>query len=144
MTQTIDELEARWMEAKRELGNQPRRRTGLRRTIQQILKDCIDAGQYIHSPGDRATLQWLAREVGDALFSITREYPSTVIKAARAGLMEVTPPHVFFSYTHDSPEHVQMVAELGYFCPNRRIGIFQGYIVAVELRYRYTLAFERP
>jgi hypothetical protein len=100
------------MEAKRELGNQPRRRTGLRRTIQQILKDCIDAGQYIHSPGDRATLQWLAREVGDALFSITREYPSTVIKAARAGLMEVTPPHVFFSYIHDSPEHVQMVAEL--------------------------------
>ncbi|MDE5089156.1 MAG: tetratricopeptide repeat protein, partial [Trichodesmium sp. St16_bin2-tuft] len=47
-----------------------------------LLSKCIDAGQYITEPGERANLQWIAREIGDTIFRIAKEYPDIIISSS--------------------------------------------------------------
>jgi hypothetical protein len=47
--------------------------------LKQLLAECIHAGKFISDPVDRANLQWIARKIGDAIFRVAKEYPSTAI-----------------------------------------------------------------
>jgi hypothetical protein len=60
-----------------------------------MLADCIEAGRHITLSSDRATLQWLAREVGDEVFRLTRVFPATSIgRPETSDLSDTVPPRL--------------------------------------------------
>lgn len=55
----------------------------------QFLRLIIQEGKRLSDPADRASFQWLANEVGDTIFRLTREYPDIVLSPC-----ETTPPAI--------------------------------------------------
>ncbi|NQE44798.1 hypothetical protein C5S31_02085 [ANME-1 cluster archaeon GoMg2] len=47
--------------------------------LKKILYRCIEEGKHVTDPVERDMVQRVAREVGDVIFKLTGEYPSTVI-----------------------------------------------------------------
>ena len=45
-----------------------------------LLERCIQAGRAVADLADPATLQWIAREIGDVVFPLTGRYPDTAIE----------------------------------------------------------------
>jgi hypothetical protein len=83
---TLSELQAKWDIQKSEILKHPKANQKSRKALKPLLAECIDAGKYIADPIDRANLQWIAREIGDAIFWITSEYPNTAISPTEPSL----------------------------------------------------------
>ena len=71
----LDELRERWDALKPSIAGRSRLNGELKNSLGDLLKDCIEAGRYTDGLGRRETLQWLAREIADYVFDLTKEYP---------------------------------------------------------------------
>src|SRR5437870_2063528 len=83
-TSLLIELQKEWDSLKAKLDAPSRVRRKPVTLLKRLLKRCIEAGRETSEPGERVRLQWIAREIGDAVFTATLEYPDTIIAPAAA------------------------------------------------------------
>jgi tetratricopeptide (TPR) repeat protein len=82
---TLQELQIEWDKLRNDIQKESEAEFNDQKNIEMLsglLSKCIDAGQYITEPGKRANLQWIAREIGDTIFRIAKEYPDIVISSS--------------------------------------------------------------
>ena len=82
---TLQELQIEWDKLRDDIQKESETEFNDQKNIEMLsglLSKCIDAGQYITEPGERANLQWIAREIGDTIFRIAKEYPDIIISSS--------------------------------------------------------------
>ncbi|MCL2928621.1 MAG: tetratricopeptide repeat protein [Trichodesmium sp. MAG_R01] len=82
---TLQELQIEWDKLRDDIQKESETEFNDQKNIEMLsglLSKCIDAGQYIAEPGERANLQWIAREIGDTIFRIAKEYPDIIISSS--------------------------------------------------------------
>src|SRR5271166_2598915 len=76
----LEELNAKWAELQPRISGKRSDRKMVS-DVRELLEQAIEAGTDISKGAERAELQTLAREIADAIFHITSEYPTATIRA---------------------------------------------------------------
>lgn len=90
-TPNLEQLTRRWTQLQRSMTVKAIDRKATIAALRQLLQETLDAGVYISQPTERMDLQSLARDIADAVFRLTKEYPSATIRAPREAKVEPPP-----------------------------------------------------
>ncbi len=74
-----DELRSRWAALRQEVAERSRVGKKLKGRLDHLLQECVEAGRYTKGVAHRESLQWLARDIADVIFGLTKEYPPAAI-----------------------------------------------------------------